>query len=69
MVGHSDTWQPVIGAHARIRKTGQEVIIRELSGQRARVRFIPDVFTPKSSEPQPTTESPTWYELDELESM
>jgi hypothetical protein len=69
MVGHSGAWHPVIGAHARIRATGQEVIVRELSGQHARVFYVPDVFTPRSGEAQPATESPTWYELDELELM
>jgi hypothetical protein len=59
----------VIGVHARIRATGQEVIVRELSGQRARVRYVPDVFTPRVDEPQPAPESPTWYQLDELEPM
>ena len=67
MAGLSGAWRPMIGAHARIRATGQEVIIRELSGQHARVVYVPDVFTPRSTEPQPAMESPTWYEVDELE--
>ncbi len=67
MAGLSGAWQPVIGAHARIRATGQEVIVRELSGRHVRVVYVPDVFTPRSAESQPATEPPAWYELDELE--
>ena len=67
MADQSGTWRPVIGAHARIRATGQEVIVRELSGQHVRVVYVPDVFTPRATEPQPAAESPMWYELDELE--
>ena len=67
MAGLSGDCHPVIGTHARIRATGQEDIVRELSGQHARVVYVPDVFTPRSTEPQPATESPMWYELDELE--
>ena len=67
MADLSGAWHPVIGAHPRIRATGQEVIVRELSGQHARVVYVPDVFTPRSIEPQPAMDSPTWYELDELE--
>jgi hypothetical protein len=63
----AQSWRPLARQKARKRVTGEEVLVHQVSGMRARVTVLGDVYTPGVAVIVEAGQSSEWVDIYELE--